>query len=86
MKDAILKIINEKIKLGKDDPIMLCTINGKTDCASELAEMMKEFNEWKDERLSFGKILWVNGFYFYAQKYTTHGGLFNYWHEKIWKK
>jgi D-alanine-D-alanine ligase-like ATP-grasp enzyme len=53
--------------------------------AKELADLNREFNHWKDQRLTSGKIIWHEGFYLYAKKYTLDD-LFNYWFDNIYKK
>lgn len=66
LKDYFLKVI-------KTDKIFLS--GHAEDCASELADAVKEFNEWKDVRLFNGTIIITDGFYFYGKKYT-HDDLF----------
>jgi hypothetical protein len=78
MKDVILKVIKTDID---------CAIDWTNILASELAEMMTAFNEWKDFETE--SVVNADG---KTHSYIYHGGiysldtLFLYWHKNIWKK
>jgi len=85
MKEIILKIIENKLSSYIETNIEengKIKIRGKLKLASEIADIVKAFAEWKDERLSNDKIIYHNGFYFYAKKYT-HDDLFEFWYNEI---
>ena len=79
MEEIFLKIIESKV-IAKADGCY-----GIDNAATEIADIVKAFVEWKDERLSNDKIIYHNGFYFYAKKYT-HDDLFEYWYNEIREK
>lgn len=87
MKDVFLKIINKDIKLDKDAPIMLCSIIGKEQAASEIADIVKAFDEWKDKCIQANEI-WFNPhnitYELFEWDYEhTHDGLFEFWYNEI---
>ena len=82
MKDTLKKIFIENSSCANNGQMSVITEDSYDDCASEITDTVKDFNEWKDERINSGKIIWHEGFYFYAKKYT-HDELFDYWYNEI---
>jgi len=73
MKDVLLKIMFKHFVQDKEH---------YEGCTTEIADIVKAFDEWKDKRLMAGQIYLHNGFYFYARKYT-YNQLFKLWYNKI---
>jgi len=91
MKDVLLKIWD---KVGN---VIGWTETGfpkcitKEDCATEIADMAKAFDEWKDENVTRT----YEGKYYISKTamlkdlsgiYLTYNELFNYWYNKIYMK
>ena len=88
MKDILLKIIRGGVELEPGENYH--TFN-EDRVASEIADMVKAFNEWKDENVTRT----YKGKYYISKTamlkdlsgiYLTYNELFNYWYNKIYMK
>jgi len=96
MKDVLLKIMDscydEETTIDSEGNIIggKITLN-KEKLATEIADMVKAFDEWKDENVTRT----YKGKYYISKTailkdlsgiYLTYNELFNYWYNKIYMK
>jgi len=96
MKDVLLKILNTQITAYKEEPVnhhnhpefVNVIIDGFENTATEIADIVKAFAEWKDVRLTMNNMSFDkdHGVYVWDHKVWEYNDLFNYWYNEIREK
>jgi len=82
MKDVLLKIINNHFNVDLDKRETLEVI------VTEIANIVKAFDEWKDVKLTMSNMNFDkdHGVYVWDHKVWEYNDLFNYWYNEIRNK
>lgn len=91
MKDVLLKILNTQITAYKEEPVnhhnhpefVNVIIDGFENAATEIADIVKAFDEWKDSNCEYKDTLYLFPDYGYWMDYDN---LFRFWYNEIREK
>jgi len=88
MKDVLLKILNTRVTAWWDDQNNNIELEGLNDCATEIANIVKAFDGWKDVRLTMSNMSFDkdHGVYVWNHKVWEYNDLFIYWYNEIYMK